>query len=79
MLWQFLVGFPEERLALRTPPSQIEEPNRTARERELSPDQALHPEPVDREHMGEQRDSTLLIRPAEADQLAARGGVGLSC
>ena len=77
MLRQFVRYFAEERLSPWVSPSQGEEPDRTTRERDLGTDEAMHPVPVDREHVAEQRGSTLVVRPAEVDQLAARGERGV--
>jgi hypothetical protein len=74
---QFVVRFPEERLILRAAPSQGEESDRTPGEHDLGPDEPVHPVPVDREHVAEQRSRAVVVGPAEVDQLAARGERGV--
>ena len=59
MLRQFVGSFPEEGLTLRSAPPQRKEPERASRERDLGTDETMHPVPVDREHVAEQRDSPL--------------------
>jgi hypothetical protein len=77
VFWQFVAGFPEERLTLRSAPLQGEEPDRTSRERDLGTDETMRPVPVNREDVAEQRGSALGVRPAEVEHLAAHGARGV--